>query len=213
MNTRLQVEHPVTEDVTGVDLVKEQLRIAQGEKLTLRQEDVTPRGHAIECRIYAEDPFRSFAPSPGLIRYLNLPSGPGIRNDNGVYTGYTVPIFYDPMLSKLIAWGATRTEAIERMKRALAEYRVDGIETTIPFYSLLISHPDFESASFDTGYIDRFLANMEIDRSASESQIEAAIMAAAILLFEETQNVQLPSEDDSTWRRAGRIEGVSGGRL
>jgi len=113
MNTRLQVEHPVTEMVWGIDLVKEQLRIAQGEKLTLR--DIKPSGHAIECRIYAEDPARNFAPSPGLIRYINLPQGPGVRNENGVYAGYTVPVFYDPMLSKLVCHAATCGEAIARM--------------------------------------------------------------------------------------------------
>src|SRR5438309_7495860 len=134
MNTRLQVEHPVTEMVWGVDLVKQQLRIARGEKLKLRQEELKPVGHAIECRIYAEDPARKFAPSPGLIRYINLPQGPGVRNENGVYAGYTVPVHYDPMLSKLVAHAATREEAIARMRRALTEYRVEGIETTIPFF-------------------------------------------------------------------------------
>src|SRR5437868_3738027 len=131
MNTRLQVEHPVTEMVWGLDLAKEQLRVARGETLTMRQSDLKPKGHAIECRIYAEDPARKFAPSPGLIRYLNLPQGPGVRNENGVYAGYTVPVFYDPMLSKLVCHASTRDEAIARMRRALLEYRVDGIQTTI----------------------------------------------------------------------------------
>ena len=143
MNTRLQVEHPVTEMVWGIDLVKEQLRVARGEKISLTREEMKPAGHAIECRIYAEDPTREFAPSPGLIRYLNLPQGPGVRNDNGVYAGYNVPVFYDPMLSKLICHAATRAEAIARMKRALIEYRVEGIDTTIPFFTALMDHPDF----------------------------------------------------------------------
>src|SRR5688500_5844272 len=143
MNTRLQVEHPVTEMVWGVDLVKEQLRVARGETLSFRQEDLVPAGHAIECRIYAEDPARKFAPSPGLIRSINLPQGPGIRNDDGVYAGYTVPVFYDPMLSKLIAHGNSRDEAIGRMRRALTEYRVEGIMTTIPFFTFIMNHPDF----------------------------------------------------------------------
>src|SRR5688572_25067886 len=143
MNTRLQVEHPVTEMVWGIDLVKEQLRVARGEKLTIRQEDLAPNGHAIECRVYAEDPARKFAPSPGLIRYINLPEGPGVRNDNGVYAGYTVPVFYDPMLSKLIAHGNSRDEAIARLRRALIEYRVEGIMTTIPFFTAILSDPDF----------------------------------------------------------------------
>src|SRR5947207_5068498 len=143
MNTRLQVEHPVTEMVWGIDLVKEQLRVARGERLSVRQKQLKPGGHAIECRIYAEDPSRNFAPSPGLIRYLNLPQGPGVRNDNGVYAGYTVPVHYDPMLSKLVCHASNRDEAIARMKRALMEYRVEGIETTIPFFTAVMDHPEF----------------------------------------------------------------------
>src|SRR5205807_4222459 len=196
MNTRLQVEHPVTEMVWGVDLVKQQLRIARGEKLTLRQEQLKPTGHAIECRIYAEDPARRFAPSPGLIRYINLPQGPGVRNDNGVYTGYTVPVFYDPMLSKLICHAATREEAIQRMRRALTEYRVEGIETTIPFFTALMNHPDFAEAKFDTGFLDRNLAELTKERSGNGS-VDAAIAAAAILAFEESQQVRLPENGDS----------------
>jgi acetyl-CoA carboxylase biotin carboxylase subunit len=209
MNTRLQVEHPVTEMVWGVDLVKEQLRIAQGEKLSFRQEDLAPTGHAIECRIYAEDPARKFAPSPGLIRYLELPQGPGVRNDNGVYAGYTVPVFYDPMLSKLIAHAKTREEAIARMKRALTEYRVEGIMTTIPFFMLIMNSPDFRQASFDTGFIDQLLAETDFSRTAAQGeQVDAAIAAAAILAFEESQNVQLPEERESRWRAAARREAV-----
>src|SRR5436190_621752 len=179
MNTRLQVEHPVTEMVWGIDLVKEQLRVAQGEKLSVRQEDLKPSGHAIECRIYAEDPARNFAPSPGVIRYLNLPQGPGVRNDNGVYAGYNVPVFYDPMLSKLICHAATREEAIARMKRALIEYRVEGIDTTIPFFTALMDHPDFLKAKFDTGFIDRNLAELTRERG-EKGDIDASIAAAAI---------------------------------
>src|SRR6059058_463504 len=208
MNTRLQVEHPVTEMVWGVDLVKEQLRVARGEKLTLKQSDLTPAGHAIECRIYAEDPARKFAPSPGLIRYLNLPQGPGVRNENGVYSGYTVPIFYDPMLSKLVCHAATREDAIARMKRALAEYRVEGIQTTIPFFSYLMQHPDFAAARLDTGFIDRLLP--ELDLQQAEVNADAAIAAAAILAYEDSQRVQLPEESDSGWRRAGRIDALRG---
>jgi acetyl-CoA carboxylase, biotin carboxylase subunit len=207
MNTRLQVEHPVTEMVWGVDLVKEQLRIARGEKLTLRQEDLKASGHAIECRIYAEDPARNFAPSPGLIRYMNLPQGPGVRNDNGVYTGYSVPVFYDPMLSKLICHASTRAEAIARMRRALIEYRVEGIETTISFFTALMSHPDFAAAKFDTGFIDRHLAELTKERSGN-GHVEAAIAAAAILAFEESQQVRLPENGDSPWKQAGRVEAL-----
>ena len=209
MNTRLQVEHPVTEMVWGIDLVKEQLRVARGEKLTIRQEDLKPNGHAIECRIYAEDPARKFAPSPGLIRYINLPQGPGVRNDDGVYAGYTVPVFYDPMLSKLIVHGESRDEAIGRMRRALTEYRVEGIMTTIPFFSVLMSHPDFQAAKFDTGFIDRLLPEIDFAHGTQNGeQIEAAIAAAAILAFEESQNVQLPEAGESRWRSLGRREAL-----
>jgi acetyl-CoA carboxylase, biotin carboxylase subunit len=206
MNTRLQVEHPVTEMVWGVDLVKEQLRVARGEKLSLKQEELTPSGHAIECRIYAEDPSRKFAPSPGVIRYLNLPQGPGVRNENGVYSGYNVPVFYDPMLSKLVAHAPTRAEAIERMRRALVEYRVDGIETTIPFFRFIMDHPDFRAARFDTGFIDRVLPQMSLD--AIDGHADAAIAAAAIMAFEESLQIHLPEDSESKWKRTGRVEGL-----
>jgi acetyl-CoA carboxylase biotin carboxylase subunit len=209
MNTRLQVEHPVTEMVWGVDLVKEQLRIARGEKLSLRERDLKPSGHAIECRVYAEDPARNFAPSPGLIRHLNLPEGPGVRNENGVYAGYTVPVFYDPMLSKLVCHAATRSEAIARMQRALREYRVEGIQTTIPFFTLMMEHPDFQAAKFDTSFIDRMLPQLTLERRGN-GQVEAAIAAAAILAFEESQQVQLPDDNQSRWRVAGREEAIRG---
>jgi acetyl-CoA carboxylase, biotin carboxylase subunit len=212
MNTRLQVEHPVTEMVWGIDIVKEQLRIAEGGRIEVDQEQLSPSGHAIECRIYAEDPARKFAPSPGLIRYLNLPEGPGVRNENGVYTGYTVPVFYDPMLSKLVCHAATRDEAIARMLRALGEYRVEGIMTTIPFYSYVMDHKDFREARFDTGFLDRLLPNINLFTSSSEREIEAALVAAAILTFEDAQRVQLPGERDSPWRRAGRIDALGGSR-
>ncbi len=211
MNTRLQVEHPVTEMVWGVDLVKEQLRVARGEKLTLRQESLRPQGHAIECRIYAEDPSRKFAPSPGLLRYINLPQGPGVRNDNGVYAGYTVPVYYDPMLSKLICHGNARDDAIARMRRALAEYRVEGIETTIPFFTFIMEHADFQAAKFDTGFIDRILAEVDLaHRPASEAQLQAAIAAAAIMAFEEAHDVKLPVATESRWKGIGRLESLRG---
>src|SRR5687768_8516963 len=210
MNTRLQVEHPVTEMVWNVDLVKEQLRVAQGQPLSFKQEDLRPLGHAIECRIYAEDPARKFAPSPGLVRYLDLPQGPGVRNDNGIYAGYTVPVYYDPMLSKLIAHAHSREDAIARMRRALLEYRVEGIETTIPFFTFIMNNADFQAGRFDTGFIDRILPDIDFDqRPATEGHVDAAIAAAAILAFEESQNVQLPQESPSRWRDAARKEGVS----
>jgi acetyl-CoA carboxylase biotin carboxylase subunit len=184
MNTRLQVEHPVTELVTGVDLVREQIRIAAGEKLALRQEDVRWNGSAIECRVYAEDPDRNFLPSPGRITRLRTPAGPGIRDDSGVYQGWDVPLYYDPMISKLAAWGATREQAIARMKRALGEYHVGGIRTTIPFFLQVLDDAEFQRGETDTGYIARFLERRgEREPRAlpgfSEEQLAAAIAAAA----------------------------------
>jgi acetyl-CoA carboxylase biotin carboxylase subunit len=217
MNTRLQVEHPVTEMVWGIDLVKEQFRVARGEKLSLTQDQLRPRGHAIECRIYAEDPTRNFAPSPGVIRYLNLPQGPGVRNENGVYSGYTVPVFYDPMLSKLVCHGATREETILRMKRALAEYRVDGIQTSIPFLTTIMDDADFHAAKFDTSYIEQLLARTSSDGAIDSDHLDAAIAAAAIMTFEESQRVKLPqggaAPAESAWKRAGRADAMGRTRL
>src|SRR4029453_10525749 len=160
MNTRLQVEHPVTEMVTSLDLVQWQIRIACGEALDLDPERaLTPHGHAIECRIYAEDPDRGFLPSPGLIRGLRPASGPGIRDDGGVAAGYTVPGFYDSLIAKLIAWARTRDEAIARMSRALREYQVVGLKTPIPFFLWLTGQPDYVAGRYDTTYLDALLAN------------------------------------------------------
>jgi acetyl-CoA carboxylase biotin carboxylase subunit len=210
MNTRLQVEHPVTELVTGIDLVKQQLRIAQGEKLDISQADVRINGHAIECRIYAEDPTANFSPSPGLIRYLTLPEGPGIRNDNGVLAGYTVPIHYDPMLSKLITHGTDREEARRRMRRALSEYRVDGIRTTISFYLSVMDDPAFRAGEFDTGFIDRMLPGLDLD-STEDVDVEAAIAAAAIFMLEDSEKVRIPDNGESAWGRLAKLESVGRG--
>ncbi len=158
MNTRLQVEHPVTEMVTGLDLVQMQLRVAMGEPLGIRQEDVRLRGHAVECRIYAEDPENNFFPSPGRITRLVQPGGPGIREDCGVYAGWVVPLDYDPMLSKLVAFGETREVAIDRMLRALDEYVVGGIKTNISLFQRILRDEDFRAARIDTGYLERLLA-------------------------------------------------------
>jgi acetyl-CoA carboxylase biotin carboxylase subunit len=158
MNTRLQVEHPITEMVTGVDLVRWQIRIARGERLDLDPARlVTPQGHAIECRIYAEDPDNSFLPSPGRIQELRVPAGPGIRDDSGATGGYEVPVFYDPMISKLVAWAEDRPSTIRRMKRALSEYRVTGIKTTVPFFGWLLDQPEFGRGEFHTAYLDEVL--------------------------------------------------------
>ena len=156
MNARLQVEHPVTEMVTGLDLVKMQFRIAAGEPLPIRQEDVHLRGWSIECRIFAEDPTKNFMPSPGRIGTLRVPAGPGVRDDGGVYQGYRVPVHYDPMISKLVVWAETRPDAIARMRRALGEYRIEGIRTTIPFHRRVVRHRAFLDGEFDTGFIPTY---------------------------------------------------------
>ena len=156
MNTRIQVEHPVTEEITGIDLIKWQIRIAGGEKLDLEQQDITRIGHAIECRINAEDPERDFAPTPGEIEKLILPGGPGIRIDSGVYSGDTISPFYDSMIAKLIAHGRTRKEAISRMKRALQEFIVEGVKTTIPFHLEVLQNKEFLSGRYTTNFIQKF---------------------------------------------------------
>lgn len=157
MNTRIQVEHPVTEMITGVDLVKEQIRIARGEKLSLRQEDVVFSGHAIECRINAEDHERNFLPSPGLIDAYVAPGGIGVRVDSHCYPGYSIPPFYDSLAGKLIVWGKDRNEAIQRMQRALDEYAITGIKTTIPFHQLVLSHQVFQEGKVTTDFIETYM--------------------------------------------------------
>jgi acetyl-CoA carboxylase biotin carboxylase subunit len=157
MNTRIQVEHPVTETLTGVDLIKEQLRVAGGESLSLKQEDVPFEGHAIEFRINAEDPEKDFMPSPGEITFLEVPGGPGVRVDSAIYQGYKIPPFYDSMVGKLIVWALTRDEAINRARRALREYRLEGIKTTIPLHMRLIEDDAFRSGEYHTGYLEELL--------------------------------------------------------
>jgi acetyl-CoA carboxylase biotin carboxylase subunit len=184
MNTRLQVEHPITEMVTGVDLVEWQIRIAQGQKLTIDpQSALTPRGHAIECRVYAEDPDSGFMPSPGRITALRVPSGPGIRDDGAAESGGEVPIFYDPLISKLVAWGEDRTQAIARMRRALHEYEVVGIRTSLPFFRWVLSQPDFEAARFDTTYLDRLLKARQGESFVPAGQDYEEVAAIAAALF------------------------------
>jgi acetyl-CoA carboxylase biotin carboxylase subunit len=181
MNTRLQVEHPVTEMVTGIDLVAEQLRIAAGEPLSRRQADVGWRGWAIECRINAEDPFAGWLPSPGTITGLRAPSGPWVRDDSGVYEGYTIPRFYDTLMSKLIVWGADRAAACDRMARALSEYRIVGVRTTIPVLERIIAHPDFRAGRLSTVFLDRLLPRVQ---SNEDRHREVAIIAAVLAEYE-----------------------------
>jgi acetyl-CoA carboxylase biotin carboxylase subunit len=208
MNTRLQVEHPVTEMTTGIDLVKEQVRVAAGEKLTL-PEELEPRGHAIECRIYAEDASRGFMPSVGTIHYLREPAGPGVRNDSGIYEGFEVPIHYDPMLAKLITWGATREEATNRMKAALIEYRVEGPTTNIPFLRWILSHPDFGANQVHTGWLETVQGQFEhigigYGKRESVAAIAAAIHAVRSQAAASHAGGTETGEDGNPWVTTGR---------
>ena len=209
MNTRLQVEHPVTEQVTGVDLVEWQIRIARGERLALDPEAmITPRGHAIECRIYAEDPDAGFMPSPGRVHGLRVPQGPGIRDDSGLYEGGEVPIYYDPMISKLIAWAGDRPAALARMKRALAEYEVRGIRTTIPFFRWILEDPDFQAARFDTTFIDRKLGARNGEPLVATTDDQAVLAAIAVAVRQRLAAPAPASTADRAgrWQQAARVE-------
>lgn len=208
VNTRLQVEHPVTEMVTGVDLVREQIRIAAGERLHWQQRDIQWRGVAIECRICAEDPDNDFMPCPGTITRLRPPAGPGIRDDSGVFSGWSVPVFYDPLLGKLIAWGWTRAEAIDRLRRALDEYVLDGIGSTIPFYREILRDAEFIEGRLDTGFIERFL-NRRLQHSTEiPASLRRAALIAATLHYTDhstqpSANAEQPA-GNSAWKMHGR---------
>ena len=212
MNTRLQVEHPVTEMVTSLDLVQWQIRVARGERLTIDPEHaLTPHGHAIECRIYAEDPDQGFLPSPGLVRAIQPASGPGIRDDGGALAGYTVPVFYDSMIAKLIAWGGTRQDAIARLTRALEEYEVLGIRTTIPFFLWLMREPDFLAARFDTTYLDRLLAlrrGQSFSAFSEEDERRIAIAAALDAMWRAGAAAPSTQRGGSAWKQAARQESL-----
>jgi acetyl-CoA carboxylase, biotin carboxylase subunit len=216
MNTRLQVEHPVTELITGLDLVHLQIRIAAGERLPFKQEDISIRGHAIECRIYAEDPDNNYFPSPGKITLLQEPSGPGIRADSGIYEGWTVPIDYDPLLAKLIGYGTDREQAIARLTRALSEYFVGGIKTNIGLFRRILRDPDFRAAKLDTGFLDRMLKRTE-DDPANAKAAEVAVIAAGIFVAlgstapaERVPDAakQASGDRDSKWKQASRREAL-----
>jgi acetyl-CoA carboxylase, biotin carboxylase subunit len=215
MNTRLQVEHPVTEMVTGLDLVQMQLRVAMGERLGVRQEDITIRGHAIECRIYAEDPENNFFPSPGLITRLVQPGGPGIREDCAVYAGWNVPLDYDPMLSKLVAFAATREVAIDRMLRALDEYVIGGIRTNLSLFRHILEDKDFRAARIDTGYLERLLAARPVTGADNKAEVPDEIVVLAAALFSASPQRSANAGDEvalpeSKWAAAGRREGLRG---
>jgi acetyl-CoA carboxylase biotin carboxylase subunit len=224
MNTRLQVEHPVTEMITSIDLVQWQIRIARGERLDINPERaLTPMGHAIECRIYAEDPDQGFMPSPGLIRGLRPAAGPGVRDDGGVSAGYVVPVFYDSMIAKLIAWAPSRPEAVDRMSRALREYHVLGIRTTIPFFLWLMRQPEYIAGQYDTTYLDRLLAERAMSSSdsgrrpsfneLSERDEEVVAIAAALDAYVRASGgpgAAQPAGAQGRWTQAARREALRG---
>jgi len=210
MNTRLQVEHPVTEMVTGLDLVQAQLRIAADEPLPWRQDDIVLRGAAIECRIYAEDPAYNFRPSPGRITALQAPAGPWVRDERGVFAGGEVSPYYDPMISKLVVWGASRPEAIARMRRALDEYVIAGIRTTIPFHRWLMDDEEFMAGRLDTGFIERRYRPLR-EKPDSLTQDMAVIAAALDYLTTSRQTAAVPVTNGersgvSPWKLAGRVD-------
>ncbi len=186
MNTRLQVEHPVTEMVTGVDIVKEQLAIASGRRLRWRQEDIEVKGHAIECRINAENPYNSFLPEAGRVTSLTEPTGPGVRLETGIYAGFEVSLFYDPLLAKLVVWAETRAEAILRMRRALEEYRIGGIHTTIPFHQQVMDSTRFQGGQFDISFVDG-PDGFRLSTAPSRDLARVAAIAAALVEHERGQ--------------------------
>jgi acetyl-CoA carboxylase biotin carboxylase subunit len=211
MNTRLQVEHPVTEMVYGVDLVKQQIEIAAGGRLDVDPARVIPHGHAIEMRLYAEDPANNFMPSIGTIRRLTLPQGPGVRNENGVYAGYTIPIYYDPLIGKLVVWAETRDGAIGRAHRALRECLVDGVRTNVDFLLWALREKAFEDGSYDTNYIERHFKPATLQRR--EEEIELASIAAGITAYNRTRRTTggvraFDDGESASWRQIARRDGL-----
>lgn len=207
MNTRLQVEHPITERVVGVDLVKEQIRIANNEKLALQKKDLKQRGHAIECRIYAEDPDRNFMPSPGVIKHITEPHGLGVRCDGYVYEGYEIPLYYDPLISKLICWGKTRDEAIARMKRALYEYKITGVKTSIRLLARIMDTPDFKDGKYNTHFIEKNHDFLFTPPPINPRVEDVAIMSVFVDYLGKVDNFQtkvLAKNGKSNWKDCGR---------
>jgi acetyl-CoA carboxylase, biotin carboxylase subunit len=209
MNTRLQVEHPVTEMITGVDIVKEQIRIARGRPMQYKQEDIKINGAAIECRINAEDPFNNFMPSTGKITHSLLPTGPGVRVDTGVYPGFEISSYYDPLISKLIVWGETRAQAILRMRRALEEYRIVGVRTNIPFHQMLMDSHRFMGGQYDTRFVEERFEVLD-EQNGDDAEI-AAVLASLVAHAEaqrSAQFMQRNERDTSNWKWVGRWERI-----
>jgi acetyl/propionyl-CoA carboxylase alpha subunit len=207
MNTRLQVEHPVTEMITGIDIVKEQIRIARGRPTQYKQEDIRINGAAIECRINAEDPYNNFMPSTGKITHSLLPTGPGVRVDTGVYPGFEISPYYDPMISKLIVWGETRAQAILRMRRALEEYRIVGVRTNIPFHQTLMDSHRFMGGQYDTRFVEERFSFLE-EENGSDAEI-AAVLASLVAHLDAQRSAQFVmrnERDTSNWKWVGRWE-------
>lgn len=202
MNTRLQVEHPVTEMITGIDLVKEQVKIAEGSPLTFSQEDLKMRGHAIEARIYAEDPYNNFLPDAGTLNLYQRPQGPGVRVDDGYYQGMKVPIYYDPMIAKLIVYGKDRPEAIQRMIRAIDEYRINGLSTTLEFCKFVMNHHNFRSGNYNTNFIQDHFKPSQKNNIDPDLQIIAAAFAAQITATSQKSFKKPPNAETSSspWR-------------
>ena len=207
MNTRLQVEHPITERVVGIDLVREQINIANGLELTYKQDELSQNGHAIECRIYAEDPDNNFLPSPGLIQHITEPLGFGVRHDGYVYEGYEIPIYYDPLISKLIVWGKTRQEAIDRMKRALFAYKITGVKTSIKFLEKIMNTPDFIKGNYNTHFIEKNKNFLE-DIEKCQGDCKAMAIIAAFVDYhnrinQAQQNIQ-SDKNTNDWKLCNR---------
>ena len=207
MNTRLQVEHPVTEMITGLDLVQLQIRVAEGHPLPFTQRDLAVRGAAVECRVYAEDPVR-FLPSPGTITSLRVPHGPGVRDDSGVRPGSEISVYYDPMISKLVTWGESRAHALDRMRRALAEYRVGGIKTNLLFHRRMLAHPEFLQGEYDTGFIERhqkiLCAPVELEDALLDDALAAAAISATTSAPPPQPGASGNTSEISAWRRGYR---------
>ncbi|MBS7322555.1 MAG: acetyl-CoA carboxylase biotin carboxylase subunit, partial [Bacteroidaceae bacterium] len=213
MNTRLQVEHPITEEVVGIDLVKEQILIADGQELNYRQEDIRQRGHAIECRICAEDTEHNFMPSPGVIKQLTEPHGIGTRIDSYVYEGYEIPVHYDPMIGKLIVWATSREYAIERMRRVLYEYKITGLTTNIRYLRRIIDVPDFKQGNYNTYFIERNQDRLRPRPGFKNDSEPMAVIAAYIdyLMNLEENKPTTPTVENtaiSRWRAFGLQKGV-----
>ena len=207
MNTRLQVEHPITERVVGVDLVREQIKIANGEKLSYSQEDLSQNGHAIEVRIYAEDPDNNFMPSPGLVRHITEPLGLGVRHDGYIYEGYEIPMYYDPMISKLIVWAPSRQEAIDRMKRALYAYKIVGVKTTIPFLSRIMDTPAFRKGGYNTHFIQDNKKYLEPSDNAPQHIKDVVAISAFVNYLTQIENSKSNGRNGNTvsnWKLCGR---------